>query len=164
MRVRKKIRLDDEERRNKVEKARAFMFKDGLAITSRSVTQTLDNHSMVATRVRLLHRHRDLLTRYQNAFSEKLSAVNQNYHSIFVVDLLHEFELGIWKSTLTHLIRMLYASPEGKERVAELDSRYSLLCCEGAHAPALTSVQDSIVLLRLAVTRPFAGYPAMYHN
>ena len=55
MRHRQKIRVDDEERRDKVEKARAFMFKDGLAITSKSVKQTLDNHSMVATRVSLLY-------------------------------------------------------------------------------------------------------------
>jgi hypothetical protein len=30
-------------------------------------------------------------------------------YSIFVVDFLHEFELGVWKATLAHLIRILYA-------------------------------------------------------
>lgn len=28
---------------------------------------------------------------------------------MLVVDLMHEFELGVWKALLTHLIRMLYA-------------------------------------------------------
>ena len=46
----------------------------------------------------------------------------QDYHNLFVVDLLHEFEIGIWKSVLTHLTRMLYAS-RGDSRIAELDSR-----------------------------------------
>ena len=26
------------------------------------------------------------------------------------MDLLHKFELGVWKSVLTHLIHILYAS------------------------------------------------------
>jgi len=53
MRVRNKLRLDNQERRDKVEKVRALIFKDGLAITSRPVKQILDSHSMVATRVSL---------------------------------------------------------------------------------------------------------------
>jgi hypothetical protein len=28
---------------------------------------------------------------------------------MFVPDLLHEFELGVWKATFTYLIRLLYA-------------------------------------------------------
>jgi hypothetical protein len=49
--------------------------------------------------------------------------VGQDYHKIFVVDLLHEFEIGVWKSVLTHLLRMLYASPNGESVVADLDAR-----------------------------------------
>lgn len=30
---------------------------------------------------------------------------------MFVVDLMHEFELGVWKATFTHLIRMLMTLP-----------------------------------------------------
>jgi hypothetical protein len=29
---------------------------------------------------------------------------------MFVVDLLHEFELGVWKAVFTHLMRILYAA------------------------------------------------------
>ena len=43
---------------------------------------------------------------------------------MLVVDLLHEFELGVWKSLFTHLIRMLYASDKGSDTlVMELDAR-----------------------------------------
>lgn len=53
-----------------------------------------------------------------------LTSVGQDYHDLFVVDLLHEFELGVWKSVINHLIRMLYAIPgKGTELVGLLDDR-----------------------------------------
>lgn len=41
---------------------------------------------------------------------------------MLVVDMMHEFELGVWKSVFTHLIRLLTAV--GHTMVAELDSRF----------------------------------------
>ena len=29
---------------------------------------------------------------------------------MLVVDMMHEFELGVWKALLTHLLRVLYAA------------------------------------------------------
>jgi len=47
-----------------------------------------------------------------------------NPSDILVVDLLHEFELGVWKSLFTHLIRLLYAAGRGSdEKTIELDQR-----------------------------------------
>jgi hypothetical protein len=43
---------------------------------------------------------------------------------MLVVDLLHEFELGVWKALFTHLIRILHAAVPHSGLVAELDSRY----------------------------------------
>jgi len=40
---------------------------------------------------------------------------------MLVVDLLHEFELGVWKAVLTHLIRILYA--KGKDRIQTFNKR-----------------------------------------
>jgi hypothetical protein len=37
------------------------------------------------------------------------------------VDVLHDFELGVWKSVFKHLIRMLYAC--GNEKVQMLNER-----------------------------------------
>jgi hypothetical protein len=39
-----------------------------------------------------------------------------------VVDLLHEFELGVWKSLFTHLIRILEAIDRSK--LIELNVRW----------------------------------------
>jgi len=41
---------------------------------------------------------------------------------MLVVDLLHEFELGVWKAILTHLIRILYAA--GEDKVGLMNARY----------------------------------------
>jgi hypothetical protein len=43
---------------------------------------------------------------------------------MLVVDLLHEFELGIWKALFKHLIRVLHAAASHGGLVAELDRRY----------------------------------------
>ena len=42
------------------------------------------------------------------------------FFSMFVPDLLHEFELGVWKNTFKHLIRILYAV--GNDLIQELNS------------------------------------------
>ena len=42
-----------------------------------------------------------------------------------VVDLLHEFELGVWKTLFTHLIRILHAASERPGALADiLNARY----------------------------------------
>lgn len=64
-----------------------------------------------------------LTTVNQNAFFECLGS-NFNLSRMLVVDLLHEFELGVWKALFTHLIRILYAAGNGSDRlVVELDRR-----------------------------------------
>jgi hypothetical protein len=57
----------------------------------------------------------------QNAFSTRLSEYGFNVYLIFVVDLLHKFELGVWKATLTHLLRVLYV--QGDDRIQTLNLR-----------------------------------------
>jgi hypothetical protein len=42
---------------------------------------------------------------------------------MLVVDLMHEFELGVWKAVFRHLIRILYASVPNGSLVMELDRR-----------------------------------------
>ena len=36
---------------------------------------------------------------------------------MFAPDLLHEFELGVWKHVFAHLVRILYACNEGGVQV-----------------------------------------------
>jgi hypothetical protein len=42
---------------------------------------------------------------------------------MLVVDFMHEFELGVWKNMLTHLIRIVHAQKNGIELVALLNQR-----------------------------------------
>jgi hypothetical protein len=42
---------------------------------------------------------------------------------MLVVDMMHEFELGVWKAVFTHLIRLLYAAAPGGSIITELDRR-----------------------------------------
>jgi hypothetical protein len=57
----------------------------------------------------------------QNSFSKKIIPSQLNKYKMFVVDLLHEVELGVWKSIFTHLIRLL--KHLGKGKVQELNKR-----------------------------------------
>lgn len=60
----------------------------------------------------------------QNAFVERLGKDKFNPSNMLVVDLLHEFELGVWKTLFSHLIRLLYAAGNGSDKlVVELDKR-----------------------------------------
>jgi len=43
---------------------------------------------------------------------------------MLVVDLMHEFELGVWKAVFLHLVRILYAAGASGRLVAELDRRF----------------------------------------
>ncbi|KAI9445895.1 hypothetical protein H4582DRAFT_2069195 [Lactarius indigo] len=62
------------------------------------------------------------LTPTQNTFSWLVGSHGADFHSFFVVDLLHEFELGVWQATFTHIIRILYA--QGGDAIQELNRRY----------------------------------------
>jgi hypothetical protein len=57
---------------------------------------------------------------------------------MLVVDLMYEFELGIWKAIFTHLVRLLYATGPGGRLVAELDRRYICGPFEAQHTLGFT--------------------------
>ncbi|KAG6916135.1 hypothetical protein DXG01_008326 [Tephrocybe rancida] len=79
------------------------------------------NYAVKSDKVELLLKPTSLLPS-KNAFSDRLSALGFNFYQMLVVDLLHEFELGVWRALLIHLIRLLYAIDSSK--VDELDRRY----------------------------------------
>ena len=54
-------------------------------------------------------------------FSKLLSEFGLDIFAILVPDILHEFELGIWKALFTHLIRILYS--RGEDLVHGLNMR-----------------------------------------
>ena len=65
------------------------------------------------------------ITIFQNVFIEKLGP-DFDLSRMLVVDLMHEFELGVWKALFLHLIRILFAAAPSGRLVAVLDKRYEL--------------------------------------
>ena len=57
----------------------------------------------------------------QSAFISALSKFGLDFFSLFVVDLMHEFELGVWKAVFMHLVRILHT--QGAETITEFDRR-----------------------------------------
>jgi hypothetical protein len=60
----------------------------------------------------------------QNMFAEKLGSFGFDPFVMLVVDLMHKFELGVWKAIFTHLLRILYAIAPGGSLVTELNQQF----------------------------------------
>ena len=117
-------RKDDDTCKRHVEIARRLIFEKGVRPGSKKISNILGANSLTPNRVCFAHFSRNPNPDYhcQNAFSERLGPHGVDFHALFVVDLLHEFELGVWKATFTHLIRILYA--HGGDSVTLLNERY----------------------------------------
>ena len=124
-------RIDDCDRQSKVNTARAHIYDSNLGVTSTAVEGLLKDQSLVPTSVSYCCFTLSLSLNYghflKNAFSGKLSRLGFNLFCMLVVDLMHEFELGIWKALFTHLIRILSAAQVGDVLVNELDRRYRMV-------------------------------------
>ena len=46
-----------------------------------------------------------------------------NHWKMFAPDMMHEFELGVWKAILIHLLRIVIA--EGGNAIQKLDESYA---------------------------------------
>jgi len=109
----------------KVQRARRFIYDYGRGINSKKVDDLLKATSSVPTIVSpffLAYSTFSSIPTAQNAFVDRLGP-DFDIHSILVVDLMHEFELGVWKSLFTHLIRILYAATPNGTLVTEIDER-----------------------------------------
>ncbi|KAF9043137.1 hypothetical protein BJ165DRAFT_1348322 [Panaeolus papilionaceus] len=92
---------------SKVNKARTLIYKQGKPINGTNVEALLKDFSGVPT---------------INVFVDRLG-IEFNPSKMLVVDLLHEFELGVWKSIFSHLVRILFAADSSERLVIELDRR-----------------------------------------
>jgi hypothetical protein len=122
-------RVDDETRRWDIKMARDIIYNKNFAVDTPAVEEMLRPQSLVPTIVSAkfntyCHKCRPLL---QNAFSNRLASFGFNLYLMLVVDILHDFELGVWKVLFIHLIRMLNAVD--KTLVDELDRRYAIYRC-----------------------------------
>ncbi|KAF7422998.1 hypothetical protein PC9H_011162 [Pleurotus ostreatus] len=100
------LRIDSARIRAQIETARKHLFAAGALVNGTKVDGLLKKDSLVPTR---------------NAFSVLLPH-GLNFYALFVPDLLHEFELGVWKAVFIHLVRILHAI--GPDSVAALNERY----------------------------------------
>ncbi|KIJ62074.1 hypothetical protein HYDPIDRAFT_30625 [Hydnomerulius pinastri MD-312] len=85
-------RQDTEERCKKVADARRLIYDQQYVVDTSQVEALLKEESLVPTK---------------NTFSEQLSHAGFDFFLMLVMDLLHEFELGVWKAVFIHLLRML---------------------------------------------------------
>ncbi|PPQ73389.1 hypothetical protein CVT24_008509 [Panaeolus cyanescens] len=106
-RLQTKGRTNNAERQALINTVRRLIFVNGYSVNSKAVTNLLEPYSWTPTR---------------NAFGDRLGL---DFYKIFVVDLLHEFELGVWKATFIHLLRILFVA--GPDLLQVLNSRYRLI-------------------------------------
>ncbi|KAG2062612.1 hypothetical protein BDR04DRAFT_1131191 [Suillus decipiens] len=98
--------VDNEWRRRRVEDARKLIFRTGASVDGARVKALLNAESYVPVR---------------NAFSVQLAPFDFNVFMMFVIDLLHEFELGVWKAIFIHLLCILHA--QGGTVIQDLNER-----------------------------------------
>jgi hypothetical protein len=106
------MRTDGKFRRATIDKVRRWLFQDGDSNGSKRIKMALEKTSVTTTqvchnKVRALSNSQYPL---QNAFSMRLHKHGFDFYRMFAPDILHEFELGVWKATFTHLMRILYAA------------------------------------------------------
>ncbi|KIJ19686.1 hypothetical protein PAXINDRAFT_69579, partial [Paxillus involutus ATCC 200175] len=82
-------RSDTEERHRKVAAARRLIYEQQYIVDTPQVEALLKGESLVPT---------------VNAFSDRLGRLCFDFYLMLVVDLLHEFELGVWKAVFIHLL------------------------------------------------------------
>ncbi|KAF9473559.1 hypothetical protein BDN70DRAFT_761574, partial [Pholiota conissans] len=87
-------RVDTVLHRKKIKDARKYIYGGARVVVNNttSVEPLLKPESLVPA---------------QNAFSDKLSHFGFNLFSVFLVDFMHEIELGVWKNLFLHLLRIL---------------------------------------------------------
>ena len=121
-----KIWVDDERRHMLVETAWEMIYEHGVWPGADNISELLGSKALTPTQVRsqyflMLSATLFFFSTIQNAFSDCLSKYGLNFHSMFVVNLLHEFELGVWKATFMHLLQILYA--QGGDSIQTLNKR-----------------------------------------
>lgn len=117
-------RVDNESMRAKIELARKIVYEKNYAVNTASVESMLKELSLVPTLVSSKATDTNcILSSFalQSVFSQVLGPLGINHYEMFVVDLMHEFEIGVWKALFLHLLRLLQAHDSGL--LNELDRR-----------------------------------------
>ncbi|KAI0349974.1 hypothetical protein OH77DRAFT_1499288 [Trametes cingulata] len=102
------LRLDDDDLQYRIKLTRCWIFEEGVSLTSVYMKRILNPLSITPTRIECI-----LCATARIWF---------NFYSLYVPDLMHEFELGNWKSVLTHILGILFAI--GGDLIQELNRRF----------------------------------------
>ena len=114
----------------KIVAARDSIYYFGRPIKASTVETLLKENSLVPTLVSTTMTNFILLILAtgvpcsKNAFIERLAPLGLDLFPIIVVDFMHEFELGVLKNVLKHLIRVLHSLDPSK--IATLNERYEV--------------------------------------
>ncbi|KAF7293837.1 hypothetical protein HMN09_01179600 [Mycena chlorophos] len=92
-----------------VSRARYFIYRAKAAVKGKPVERLMQPESWVPT---------------ENAFL-KIEPFTWDIYRMLAPDLMHEFELGVWKGTFVHLLRILHA--HGGDPITILNQRYRLM-------------------------------------
>ena len=119
------VRVDNIHRRASIMAARRVIYEKHYQVDSTAVDNILWKGSWVPA---LVCKYLVFITlvltwpqQIQNAFSDRLSPLGFDLHRMLLPDLMHEFELGVWRAVFIHLLRILEAIDEGL--LVELDWR-----------------------------------------
>jgi hypothetical protein len=110
------LQEDNIHRRTSIAAARRVIYASRYQVNSTAVNNILKKESWVPAVVR----HNSVLItlalthtyQRQNAFSDRLSPLGFDLHRMLLPDLMHEFELGVWRAVFIHLLRILEAVDE----------------------------------------------------
>jgi hypothetical protein len=105
-----------------VEYTHKLIFEKGRLVNGTAIEQVLGDQSLTPTWVSFLqYKHWKLPNVHliQNAFSHVLLPFGVNYFNMFIIDFLHEVELGVWRALFWHNLQILYAV--SGNAVVELD-------------------------------------------
>ncbi|KAF9230896.1 hypothetical protein BU15DRAFT_68802 [Melanogaster broomeanus] len=92
------VRADSAGLRHKIINARRLIYDKNYAVDTAQVEALLKPESLVPVLASFS---------YISAFSNCLHHMGFDHFVMLVVDLLHEFELGVWKAVLIHLLRIV---------------------------------------------------------
>ncbi|KAK7682685.1 hypothetical protein QCA50_014068 [Cerrena zonata] len=131
-------RHDNHPLRATIKRARAAIYERGKGVKSTAVEDLLGENSYVPT---------------INAFSDRIGEFVKTFY-LFVVDLLHEIELGVWKALLIHLIRMLVAI--GGTVIQSFNERFRLIPTFGRST--IRRIRNNVSAMKKIAARDFEDY------
>ena len=82
---------------------------------------------------------------------------------MFIVDLLHKFELGVWKAVFAHLLWLLYAQGGSGIQKKGMENQYSLIKTNDAYVttnPGIEIFQHSAEIQSGNLSKMFLGCPS----